>query len=65
MLFDGTWYVQFLGYADDKPVQHLMSAGYLTEYFVVAVVGALGDWIFVGCKVLVWRKSDQAADSAV
>lgn len=64
MLFDGIWHVHFLGYADDKPVQHLMSAVYSIECFVAWVVGALGEWIFVGCKVLVWR-SEQAADSAV
>lgn len=38
---------------------------YWTEYFAERAVGALAERVSVGCKVLVWRSSDQAADLAV
>lgn len=59
----GVWFAEFLGCAgvEYKPAQHVVLVVYLTEY----LVGALAEWVSVGCKVLVWRSSDQAADLAV
>lgn len=69
MPFVGVWYAEFLGYAgveaEYKPVQHVVLVVYWTEYFAARAVGALAEWVSVGCKVLVWRSSDQAADLAV
>lgn len=59
--FVAAWSAEFLGYfgveAERKPAQCVVFAEYL--------VGALAEWVSVGCKVLVWRSSDQAADLAV
>lgn len=64
MPFVGAWYALFLGYAgveaEYRPAQRVVLVVYWTEY----LVGALAEWVSVGCKVLVWRNSDQAADSA-
>lgn len=52
--FAEVWYELIRGYAD------LLSAGHLNEHFVASVV--LVEWLFVDCKVLMWRSSEQAAD---
>lgn len=66
MPFGGVWYAWFLGYAgveaEYKPGRHFAHVVYSIAYFVVRAVGALAEWIFVDCKVLVF---DQAADWAV
>lgn len=65
MPFVGVWYAEFLGYAgveaEYEPAQHVVLVVYWTEY----LVGALAECLSVGCKVLVSRSSDQAADLAV
>lgn len=62
--FVGVWYAEFLGYAgleaEYRPAQHVVSVEYGTE----CSVGALAEWVSVGCKVLVWRSLDQDADLA-
>lgn len=67
--FVGVLDVQSLGYAGDeleyKPAQHSVIVVYWIECFAVRTVGALAELVSVGCKVLVWKSSDQAADLAV
>lgn len=69
MPFVGVWYAELLDYAgvetEYKPAQYVVLVVYWTEYFAVRAVGALAERVSVGCKVLVWRSSDQAADLAV
>lgn len=69
MPFVGVWDAQYLGYAEAeveyKPAQQFVSVVYWIECFAVTAVGALAEWVSAGCKVLVWRSSDQAADLAV
>lgn len=61
--FAGAWHTQFLGHAgvetEHKPSQHF------AVHFVIKTVGALVEWIFADCKVLVWRSFDYVADWAV
>lgn len=47
--------------AECKPAQHVVLVVCWSEYSG----GALVELASVGCEVLVWRSSDQAADSAV
>lgn len=69
MPFVGVWDAQYLGYAgvevECKPAQHFVIVVHWIEDFAVRTVGALAELVSVGCKVLVWRSSDQAADLAV
>lgn len=69
MPFVGAWYVWFLGNAgveaEYTPDRHFAHVVHWIAYFVVRAVGALAEWTFADCKVLVWRSFDQAADWAV
>lgn len=63
------WLAQIAGSAgvevEYEPAQLFVFVVYWIEPSAVRVVGAVVEWVSVGCNVLVWRSSDQVVDVTV